>query len=100
MEIIKKIWFSERRVTILCVLLAFLPVILSLPGGLLGLLLGCSLNEGGTDACIRFGIPFGDLLYHSTVLPWFCLITMPVGFGGLVVWELWLKISPLFKKKE
>ncbi|MDD5629353.1 MAG: hypothetical protein PHU21_09830 [Elusimicrobia bacterium] len=93
---LKKLWASSWRVPFVCGVFAFLPFLLSLPGGLLGLLLGCAMNEAGTDPCVRFGIPFGDLLYPFTVLPWLAMITFPVGFGGLALWAIWKRLSLLF----
>jgi len=89
MRFLIKAWNSPWRVPLICVVFALSPFLISLPGGIFGLLLGYNLNEGGTDACIRFGIPFGDILYPSSVIPWFSLLTIPAGFGALALWSLW-----------
>lgn len=83
----------------MCVGFALIPFLLSLPGGILGLLLGCTLNEAGADPCVRLGIPFGPLLYHSTVLPWFSLLTFPIGIGALALWAIGKWTALFFKGK-
>lgn len=91
---LKKLWASGWRVPIVCVAFALLPFLLALPGGIVGVLLGCTLNEAGTDPCVRLGIQVGPLIYHSTVLPWFSLLTFPIGFGALALWAIgkWIAI--------
>lgn len=47
--------------------------------------LGCNINEGGTDSCIRMGIPLGNLLSMMVASGWFLLLTIPIGALCLLV---------------
>lgn len=50
-------------------LLTFLPLLLALLASAIGNGLGCSINEGGTDGCLRLGIHSGPLLSSLIKFP-------------------------------
>ncbi|MGZ9810302.1 hypothetical protein ACXN5S_07530 [Pseudoroseicyclus sp. H15] len=46
---------------------------------------GCELHEGYANACIIAGKDRGDMLYTMFVAGWLMLMTIPLGFIGLVL---------------
>jgi hypothetical protein len=61
------------------------PILVSMLAGLIGACMGCSINEGGTDACVRLGIPFGAILNPLGSLFWFSIITVILGVIATVL---------------
>jgi hypothetical protein len=47
--------------------------------------MGCNINEGGTDTCVRIGIPFGVVLNSMVSGVWLFFLTIPVGAILLVI---------------
>lgn len=45
----------------------------------IGEMLGCNINEGGTDPCYINGIGWGNILSATFSLGWLMLMTMPSG---------------------
>ena len=67
------------------VLLTLLPLLLSALASAIGNGLGCNINEGGTDECVRWGIHFGALLNVMFTSFWLALLTVPAGIIALLV---------------
>ncbi|GAA3960431.1 hypothetical protein [Mucilaginibacter dorajii] len=67
------------------ILLALAPLLVSIAAGFIGNCMGCNINEGGTDACVRLGISFGNVLNPLGVLGWLCIITVPLGIIAAIV---------------
>lgn len=57
---------------------AIIPFILAVLADAIGNWLGCNINEGGTDPCIRWGVDFGRVLYPMFVMGWLTLMTIPI----------------------
>jgi hypothetical protein len=72
------------------VLFALLPVFLVGIAATVGKWLGCNINEGGTDPCIRFGIKFGKVLNGMMVMGWLVLLTGPVAMLGAISFSAYL----------
>ena len=70
------------------VLLAIGPVLVSVSAGWVGELLGCNINEGGTDECVRYGIPFGSVLNPLGVVGWLSLLTIPAAGLLAIPWAI------------
>ncbi|MDB4901620.1 MAG: hypothetical protein JWQ63_901 [Mucilaginibacter sp.] len=47
--------------------------------------LGCDINEGGTDECIRIGVPFGEVLNGMVAAGWLFFLTIPLGAIFLII---------------
>jgi len=58
---------------------ALSPILISMLAGFIGYCMGCSINEAGTDDCVRIGVPFGTILNPLGVLGWLGIITIPLG---------------------
>jgi hypothetical protein len=75
------------------VLIAIFPVFLVGIAEVVGKWLGCNINEGGTDPCIRFGFKFGKVLNGMMVMGWLVLFTGPlamlgaIGFTAYLIWS-------------
>src|ERR1700748_2859639 len=67
---------------------AFLPIILALLAGSIGNCMGCNINEGGTDQCVKMGIHFGVLLNTMAAGGWLFLLTIPIGCIAIVIWTI------------
>ena len=66
------------------------PMICALTAGEVASLIGCRLNEGGTDC------PMGDLLYSMFVLGWLGLVTIPLGailFVGAIIVNIFVYVT-------
>lgn len=80
-----------RRVPIwhvVIIIAAFSPILLAMLAGAIGHSMGCNINEGGTDECIRLGIPFGLVLNALAVFGWLFMFTIPLG----IIAFIWLAI--------
>lgn len=53
--------------------------------GFIGKCMSCNINEAGTDACVRLGIPFGNVLNTAFTMFWLCIITVPLGIIATIV---------------
>ena len=84
----KKIYYMSFGYFVITIL-ALSPIIISVIAGGLGNCLGCNINEAGTDDCIRWGIPFGNILNPLGVIGWFALLTIPVGVLAFVAWTIY-----------
>jgi len=73
---------------LLIILFALLPVLLAMLAGGIGNCMGCNINEGGTDECIRMGIHFGAVLNIIGAGFWLCFLTIPIGCIAFVVWTI------------
>ncbi len=71
------------------------PYLVALLAGLIGQCLGCNINEGGTDDCIRLGIPFGIILNPLGVMGWLLLITIPLGIMAFVAWFIYCIVATI-----
>ena len=84
-------------------LITFFPVLITFLAMLLGSCLGCNINEGATDPCIRMGIAFGEVLNYMAVLFWLFFFTFPLGIVLVIAWSLglgiWLLLSARPKNK-
>jgi hypothetical protein len=67
------------------ILLALAPLLISIAAGFVGKCMGCNINEAGTDACVRLGIPFGQALNPLGSMFWLCFITVPLGIIATIV---------------
>ena len=47
--------------------------------------MGCNINQGGTDACVRIGVPFGVALNSMVAGVWLFFLTIPVGAILLII---------------
>ena len=73
---------------LLIVFFALLPILLAILAGFIGNCMGCNINEGGTDECIRNGIHFGSILNIMAAGAWFFLLTIPAGIIAFIVWTI------------
>ena len=74
------------------VLFGLFPFFLVGIASAVGKWLGCNINEGGTDPCIRFGIGFGKVLNGMMIMGWLVLLTGPLAMMaaiGFTVYLLW-----------
>lgn len=85
---------------LLCVGLGLLPIAVAVTAGLFGALLGCRLDESGTDPCVRAGIPFGSMLYPFGVAGWFALLTLPAGTVAAFIWAGFSVWKYFFRKES
>jgi hypothetical protein len=60
-------------------MIALSPILISMLAGFIGYCMGCNINEGGTDNCIRIGVAFGNILNPLGTLFWLSIITIPLG---------------------
>lgn len=88
MRFLQKIWRSFWGVPLACAAFAAAPLALTLAAGMFGYFLGCDINEAGTDPCLRFGLPFGKLLYPFAVAGWFSAFTVPIGAVVAFAWAV------------
>jgi hypothetical protein len=72
----------------LIVLFALLPILFAVLAGFIGKCMGCSINEAGTDECIRHGIHFGSILNAMAVGGWLFLLTIPAGTIAFIIWTI------------
>ena len=70
--------------------LSLLPMLVALIAGGVASIIGCRLDEGGTDC------PMGDLLSFMFVFGWLGLVTIPLGsiiFIGVVIVNIFVYIT-------
>ncbi|MEQ1717195.1 MAG: hypothetical protein ABL907_14635 [Hyphomicrobium sp.] len=77
---------NVRRIIAVLAGLCLLPFAGVLFSALLAALLGCELNEGGTETCSVLGLDVGGVLSSLFVMGWMALITLPLLMGLLAVW--------------
>lgn len=64
---------------------AITPIAIAIGAGATGSLVGCNINEAGTDPCIVLGVPLGDTLAGFFVFGWLGLLTIPLGALGALL---------------
>ncbi|KQT48317.1 hypothetical protein ASG47_08160 [Devosia sp. Leaf420] len=79
-------WLRYILVLIVILLIALGPVISVIISSSVASANGCNLNEGGVNVCMVGGTDMGDMLYTMFVMGWFGLLTLPLGFGAVIVW--------------
>ncbi len=75
-----------RRAMIAVAALCMLPLAAVLVSAVLAALLGCELNESGTNTCYVLGLDAGGFLSGLFTLGWMALLTLPLLMGVLVLW--------------
>jgi len=78
-----------RRAVVLAAALCLLPMAVSLFSILLAGILGCELNEAGSETCLVLGLDFGGFLSGLFVMGWMALFTLPLLLAILVIWALY-----------
>lgn len=71
---------------LLIVFMAFVPMLVSWLASSFGYILGCKINESGTDPCTVAGIPFGNILSGFFAIGWLSIATLPLGVILLLLW--------------
>lgn len=66
------------------------PVLVSILAFNIGKRLGCNINEGGTDPCIRNGKDWGKILNPMAVVGWLSVVTLPVAFFAAIGYTYYL----------
>ena len=84
----------------LLVLYTIGPLILAIGAGKIAEANGCTLNEGSVHPCIIGGKDWGHTLYSMGVMGWFCLITVPTGAVGLLIYTIGLIGTVLYHKRN
>ncbi len=69
-------------------LICALPIVLAFAATVIGGLLGCSVNEGGSPTCLFMGIDISGVLTNLFIMHWFGMITLPIAALLVVVWIL------------
>ena len=82
------------------ILAALLPILVSMLAGFIGYCMGCSINEAGTDDCVRIGVPFGTILNPLGVLGWLGIITIPLGVIATVILAIAAIHDTLYHRKN
>ncbi|WP_020568010.1 hypothetical protein [Neolewinella persica] len=78
---------------LLILLFALFPVFLVGIAEVTGKWLGCNINEGGTDPCIRFGFNFGRVLNGMMVMGWLVLLTGPLALLAAIGFTTYLVLN-------
>jgi len=99
---LSKLRGSAYRVPIICGLVVAAPVLFALFVGIFGACLGCNINEGATDPCVRFGVPLGELLAALTFGGMISMaFTIPASIIAIAAWWLWkIFLSKLTRKEQ
>jgi hypothetical protein len=79
-------WWAYWLFLVVIALFAFAPMISMLIASFIAESNGCTLNEGGINACLVGGTDMGSTLYTLFVLGWFMLATIPLGGAAFFVW--------------
>lgn len=79
-------WLRYCLVLLVILLIALFPVISVIISRSIASMNGCNLNEGRVNVCMVGGSDMGDMLYSMFVMGWFGLLTLPLGFGAVIVW--------------
>jgi hypothetical protein len=61
------------------------PLLFAWLAGIIGDSMGCNINEGGTDECVRIGIHFGWILNQMVAGVWSLLLSVPIGLIIVVI---------------
>ncbi|KKB78816.1 hypothetical protein VW35_09965 [Devosia soli] len=79
-------WWPYILILVVILLFTLAPVISVVAASSIAQANGCNLNEGGVNTCMLGGTDLGELLYTMFVMGWLGLLTLPLGFGGVIVW--------------
>ncbi|MGC4039547.1 MAG: hypothetical protein QM710_01785 [Flavobacterium sp.] len=89
----KKLFKNKRFLVIfgyfVILLIIFGPLLIASFAAFAGECLDCHINEGGTDDCVRSGIPFGLILNPMMVVGWLSLISIPFGILCFIGWTIY-----------
>ncbi|WP_147929626.1 hypothetical protein [Neolewinella aurantiaca] len=66
------------------------PALVAMLGFLLGNLLGCNINEAGTDPCVRNGVEWGETLSSMVVFGWLTIVTFPLAACAAIGYTVYL----------
>ncbi|WP_198174080.1 hypothetical protein [Mesorhizobium xinjiangense] len=80
------------------IVLAVLPLISVFAADFVAQWNGCTLNEGQVHPCVIAGADRGELLYTMFVMGWLSLLTVPAGFGVLMIWATVTVVTRIFRR--
>ncbi len=79
-------WWIYAVVAIVVILAALSPVISAIIAEQVAVANGCHIEEATIRSCMINGSDWGVPLYNYAMFGWMMLLSLPVGFGLLVVW--------------
>ncbi len=82
---------------VMIAVLAILPLISVFAADFVAQANGCTLNEGGVHPCIIGGVDHGELLYTLFVAGWLSLLTVPAGFGAVMIWTVVVVVTRILR---
>ena len=85
-------WTIYMVILMIILVLAALPLVLTLIGGSLASANGCQLDEGSIHPCIIAGVDRGELVYTLGMMGWLMLASLPLGVVALGIWVFVLVI--------
>lgn len=80
------------RLAVISALVALLPGLFLVLGGLLASALGCEVDESTVQPCWLWGMDLGGFLYAALVSGWLLMLSVPLGVLGLLgaaTWAIW-----------
>lgn len=77
------------KLAILSAVIGVLPLLIALLGGFIADRLGCEMNEGSVQPCLLWGRDISHHLYGMFMCGWFAMLTLPLGFAGVVAAGIW-----------
>jgi len=80
-------WFSVLF-ALLLVLMAFLPIVLTMLAAFVASVNGCRLDEAGYYPCVIAGHDFSHLLGNLGMTFWYAFFSMPAALALAFVWLL------------
>ncbi len=105
-EIFRKFWklvhYQMKKPLMLAMLsfsIGILPLIPVVIAGSIASYYNCTLNEAAAHPCIVMGEDYGKTFYALSMLGWFAIATLPIGFFGMCAAVLWAMIKIILKKK-
>lgn len=96
----RPIYFDKKRKIptiilgyIIIAIVAISPILVAVFAGWIAESNGCTLDEGSVHPCIIASADWGNILYTMGVMGWFSLLSMPLGFAGLILWTIKVRES-------
>ncbi len=74
------------------------PLLSALLASSIAIALDCDLDEGSVHPCNCYGVDLGGLLYSMGTMGWLSLVTLPTGFGAIVVFLIWVAATAIGPK--
>lgn len=85
---------------IIIVFFIILPLLTTLMGGLLDIILGCEEVPGGIPKCLVFGYDLGNLVGNLYLTHWFFISTLIYGFIAIIIWTIIVVVNLIGMKKN